>query len=128
MGSLGAADASDDAALEAERRRALDQSVLDAVLENAAHTRTRLGTEDQRRLDQFLDSVREVEVQVSAMGSTMAKAACQPASRPSLAASYGLSNDQDGYNRADHARIMNELIVLALQCDATRVVSHMLDD
>ncbi len=128
MGSLAASEGDDAAATEAERRRLLDQSVLDAVLENATHTRARLGNEDQQRLDQFLDSVREVELQVGSMGTAMAKAACEPATRPGLAASYGLANDQDGYNRGDHARIMNELIVLALQCDATRVVSHMLDD
>ena len=66
VGSLGADGSIDDPAGDAAaRRRALDQSVLDAVLENATRTRTRLGMEDRQRLDQFLDAVREVERQVT---------------------------------------------------------------
>jgi hypothetical protein len=102
--------------------------VLDAVLENAARTQQRLGTEDRQRLDQFLGSVREVEKQLAPVGQAMANAACAPGARPALAASYGLANNQDGYDRIQHARAMSQLLVLALQCDATRIVSYMLDD
>lgn len=117
-----------EADLEAARRRALDQSVLDAVQENAARTRLRLGSADRGRLDQFLESVREAEVQVQNMGQMSQGPSCAPFDRPAFAASYGLANGQDGYNRGDHATVMNKLIVLALQCDATRIISYMLDD
>jgi hypothetical protein len=32
------------------------------------------------------------------------------------------------YNKGDHADAMNDLIVLALQCDATRIITYMLED
>ncbi len=117
-----------EADLESQRRRALDQSVLDAVTENATRTRLRLGAADKQRLDQFLESVREVETQVQNLGQVSQGAACEPIERPDFAASYGLANGQNGYNRGDHAAVMNKLVVLALQCDATRIVSYMLDD
>ncbi len=129
VGNLsGGSSSGDSVSDEAERRRALDQSVLDAVLDNATRTRARLGADDRQRLDQFLGSVREVEKQVAPMGQVLSNAACDPGSRPSMSASYGLANNQDGYDRAEHARLMNRLVVLALQCDATRIVSYMLDD
>ena len=37
-------------------------------------------------------------------------------------------NVTNGYHRGTHATIMNDLIVMALRCDASRVVTHMLDD
>lgn len=120
---------SEEANAEAERRRALDQSVLDAVLENATHTRTRLGAADRARLDQFMESVREVELQVESAGSVtpVAVASCR-GERPTFGAGSGLANGQNGYDRGQHAKVMNQLVVLALQCNATRIVSYMLDD
>src|SRR5262245_40695318 len=50
---------------ETEKRSALDKSVLDAVLENAARTRSRLGVSDQQKMDEFLESVRSVEQRVT---------------------------------------------------------------
>jgi Protein of unknown function (DUF1552) len=50
---------------------------------------------------------------------------CRVIARPPVA--YAV-NAVDGYDRGSHAAIMNDLIVMALQCDVTRVVSHMLDD
>lgn len=125
LGTTGGADP--EAQAESDLRRALNKSVLDAVLENAKHTRTRLGAEDQRRLDQFLNSVREVELQVDSLAGGFA-ANCTEATRPGAPAQYGLANGIDGYDKAAHSRAMNDLIVMALSCDATRIVSHMLED
>src|SRR5690606_18403361 len=129
VGSLSSGgSATPEADLASQRRRALDQSVIDAVAENATRTRLRLGTADRHRLDQFLESVREVETQVQNVGSTTRSPLCEPLTRPDLAASYGLANGQNGYHRGEHALVMNKLVVLALQCDATRIISYMLDD
>ncbi len=129
-GSLtGAGVPTDEATAEAARRRALDQSVLDAVQENAAHNRARLGTADRRRLDNFLESVREVELQVQSAGQVTPNVSVScSGNRPESSANAGLANGQDGYNRGTHAKAMNQLVVLALQCNATRILSYMLDD
>lgn len=127
VGSLNAGGSA-EADLESQRRRALEQSVLDAVAESATRTRLRLGFDDSHRLDQFLESVREVETQVQNMGNPARSSTCEPLARPDLAASYGLANGQNGYHRGNHAAVMNKLVLLALQCDATRIISYMLDD
>jgi hypothetical protein len=50
---------------------------------------------------------------------------CSPVERPNLQAQFLLQNVEGGYNKADHAAVMNDLMVMALQCDVTRVVTHM---
>jgi hypothetical protein len=116
---------------EANKRRALNKSVLDAVYDNANHTRNRLGKSDQLRMDEFMDFVRAVERQVGAVAGTMnptLPGACENKVAPEMRAQYGLKNGQNGYNKGTHTDVMNDLIVLALQCDATRIISYMLED
>jgi hypothetical protein len=113
---------------EAKRRKALKLSALDFVLESAKSLTTRLGREDKPRLDQFMTSVRELEQRVAALDATMGPGGtlqCEVMDRPPEA--YAV-NVVDGYNRGTHSAVMNDLMVMALQCDVTRVVSHMLDD
>jgi hypothetical protein len=50
------------------------------------------------------------------------------AAQPGTPVQYGLSNGQNGYDKGDHADVMNDLIVMALRCDATRVISYMMED
>jgi hypothetical protein len=59
---------------------------------------------------------------------------CKVVSRPPLAYSTdtftgsGNGTVMTGYDRNAHADVMIDLIVMALQCDLTRVISFMLDD
>src|SRR5262249_563720 len=56
--------------------------------------------------------------------------------RPTLSATYNErtniqtidANDPTGYNRNEHAEVMNDLIKMAFETDLTRIVTHMLDD
>jgi hypothetical protein len=114
---------------ERDKLRALNKSVLDAVLENATRTNALLGTADKARMDQFMTSVREVEKTATAVSGGMAKAGtmCNTIDAPSLKAGYGMANG-GGYNKGAHMDVMNDLIVMALTCDATRVISYMLED
>jgi hypothetical protein len=100
------------------------KSVLDFVLGNATSIRGRLGQTDRARMDQFLTSVRDLETRVAATPD--APIACQTIPRPTLIASP--SSVPDGYDRDAHANLMVDLIVMALTCDAARIVSLMLDD
>src|ERR1700693_3350127 len=45
-----------------------DKSVLDAVLEDADDLRREISTTDQRKLDEYLDSVRDVEQRIATAG------------------------------------------------------------
>jgi hypothetical protein len=129
VGATGPAQPSGTPDPETERRIALDKSVLDAVLENAARTRNRLGVSDQKRMDEFLESVRSVEKRVTGVSNAMGGRACTPIARPTLSAvPNSPQRSTDTYNKGDHADVMNDLIVMAFQCDVTRVISYMLED
>lgn len=122
-------DPSGSAALEAKKRLARNKSVLDAVLENANRTRLRLGTSDKAHMDEFLDSVRAVEQRVVGVSSNMGGLGCMPLTPTiSVDPSAHARQNTDTYNKGDHADAMNALIVMAFQCDATRVISYMLED
>ena len=113
---------------EALRRLAEHRSVLDAVLEDASSLRPRLGRLDQQTVDQFMQSFRDLEQRMIALTE-----ACQPIPEPAEipdapGSLQGLNQGDMGYDRAQHAQVMNDIIALALQCDITRVISYMLDD
>jgi len=51
------------------------------------------------------------------------------AAQPSLRATpNGFRTNSADYNEGDHVSVINDLIVMAIQCDVTRVVSYMLED
>ncbi|MBX2801677.1 MAG: DUF1552 domain-containing protein [Myxococcales bacterium] len=87
-------------------------SILDEVHTEALSLQVRMGADDRLKLDQYLTAVREVEVRVGSMGGG---GSCAPAERPPRDVSY-----------AEHVGVMHELMVLALQCDMTRVVTFMI--
>ena len=98
-------------AVEIDRRRALRKSVLDAVTADIARTSADLGMQDRAKLDEYLTGVRDLEARVEA-------------GAPSCATDLG--ETLEPIDVEEHVAIMNELIVLALRCDVTRVISFML--
>ena len=99
---------------------ALDKSVLDAVYDSASSTRSKLGGHDQKKLDEFLDSVRSLEQRTRDLG-------CVTGKRPTLIANgRDFPSETAAYSKDAHASIMNDLIVMAFQCDVTRVISYMM--
>jgi hypothetical protein len=126
------ADPSGAAAAEAKKRVARNQSVLDAVLENAQRTRARLGVSDQRRMDEFMESVRGVERRAVAVSAGMGGLGCPlpdisdwPRAEQSALAPRQTT---ETYDKGLHADAMNDLIAMAFECDITRVISYMLED
>jgi hypothetical protein len=121
QGGVAAPDQGADAAAATARRRALDQSALDSLKASTVALQNRLSTSDRAELDKFLTGVRELEVKVASTSTLVPTAQCKPGARP--AASTDANQDPVG-----RMGIMNDLIVMALQCDVTRVVSYMLDN
>jgi Protein of unknown function (DUF1552) len=95
------------------RRRA---SLLDSVREDITRLQNRLGPEDRSRVGQYLETVREVERRIQ---KAEASAADQPL--PDLDRPVGVPAVY-----ADHARLMFDLQVLAMQGDVTRVMTFQL--
>jgi len=117
------------------KRVALNKSVLDAALANTNATRLRLGMQDQQRLDEFLTALRAVEVKATQASAGMGGLACTPIAKPTMSDPNKPVNNNDyarqnsaTYYKGTHADVMNDLIVMAFQCDATRVISYMLED
>ena len=99
---------------EAAKRRAYDKSVLDTVLAEATSLKLSLGRTDQVKLEQYLEGVRELERRIAAVTTNPAVACAAPA-RPAASSDFIVK-----------LGLMTDLMVLAFQCDATRVISFML--
>ncbi|HEX2732818.1 MAG TPA: DUF1552 domain-containing protein [Polyangiaceae bacterium] len=131
MNSGGSTDA-DSEAIAA--RAATEQSVIDAVRDDANRLLERAGSDDKKVLEQYLDALRSIETDATRVGSSMgATGECSVIAEPGEVPEppgpqQGLSQGDDGYDHEAHADVMNDLIVMALQCDVTRVITHMLDD
>jgi hypothetical protein len=107
-----------DGGSKEDRRAELRQSasLLDWVRDDIARLQTRLGAGDRRKVSQYLDTVREVERRIQKAEAATADSALPDLDRPlGVPASY-----------ADHARLMFDLQVLALQGDVTRVITFQL--
>lgn len=115
----GATTSDPQAMAEAARRRALDLSALDGLTESATGLQRRLGKSDGQRLDQFLTGVRELELKINRVpsGTTGGASSCTPVTLPA-----------DFKANDTRAHVMNDLLVMALQCDVTRVITYMLDN
>jgi hypothetical protein len=95
------------------RRRA---SLLDFVKDDIGRLGQALGPADRARLDEYLESVRDVEKRIQRAAKRVKEKPLPDLDRPIGApASY-----------ADHARLMFDLQVLAWQGDVTRVITFQL--
>jgi hypothetical protein len=96
------------------RRLETRQSVLDFVAEDARTLKGRLGHNDQRKLDEYLTSVRDLEIRI-ARAEQLARLP-EHVQRP------------DGIPGAysDHLRVMFDLLALAFQTDSTRIATFLL--
>jgi hypothetical protein len=102
-----------------------DRSVLDAVLGDAKSFRPGISLSDQRKFDEYLDSVREIEQRIDRAG----KQGRLEGWRPTLD-KPNVPRPPDGIpqNIADHMRLMCDILVLGFQTDATRVCTLKLNN
>ena len=102
----------------AVRRAALRDraSLLDSFNTDIAKLKGRLGSPDRVRLDQYLDSVRQIEREIERAEKAVADNKNPDMDRPiGVPAAF-----------ADHAKLMFDLQVLAFQANITRVVTFQL--
>jgi len=99
--------------LAALQRRA---SLLDVVRDDISRLQKKLGPDDRARVGQYLDSVREVERRIQ-----KAETGASGDQMPDLDRPVGVPGSY-----ADHAKLMFDLQVLALQGDITRVITFQL--
>ena len=102
-----------------------DKSVLDAVLADATDLRRSISTSDQRKLDEYLDSVRDVEQRIENAGKKGELQGWRPTlDKPNI------PRPPDGIpqNIADHMRLMCDILVLGFQTDTTRITTLKLNN
>jgi hypothetical protein len=99
----------------AERART-DKSLLDAVLGSAGELKTSLGGEDRARIDDYLDSLREVERRIGKLEQTATDTRLNVPDAP--------TEIPELYE--DHVGLMFDLQHLAFQTDTTRVTTFMM--
>lgn len=102
-----------------------DQSVLDAVLSDAGALRRQISKSDQRKLDEYLDSVRDVEQRIADAGKKGELQGWKPTlDKPNI------PRPPEGIpqNIADHMRLMCDILVLGFQTDTTRITTLKLNN
>lgn len=105
-------DNSQKKSAEANLRR---KSVLDFVQESSKSLSTQLGSQDRRKLDEYLSSIRELELRMERADKF------PPVQRPDYACPAGIPESYE-----EHLRIMSDLLVLAFQADVTRVSTFLM--
>lgn len=105
---FGGGNADETAEAKARRERTR-KSVIDFVLDDASRLRRQLGRTDQRKLDEYLAAVRDLERRIEMSGkiTELAPGATRPVGVP------------QGYQ--EHVRLMFDVMTLAFRTDSTRI-------
>jgi hypothetical protein len=90
-------------------------SILDSVSDEAARLAASLGRGDNAKLDEYLDSVREIEKRIQRV---------EAASQTDIVLPERPTDIPDSYE--EHARLMFDLQLLAFRTDTTRVTSMIM--
>ena len=106
----------DAAAGESRRARAkrlrFSRSILDFAVDDAKRLQRMVGKADQRKLDEYLTGVRELERRVERAGKHEAGPAEKMPKPDGIPESY-----------QEHLQLLADLLVLAFQVDATRIAT-----
>ncbi len=97
------------------KRLTYNKSILDFVMEDTQRLKGDLGKTDRRKLDEYLDAVREIErrIEIAEHDSTEFT--------PNIEKPAGVPVEF-----ADHVKLMFDLMTLAFQADLTRISTFMM--
>ncbi len=98
-------------------------SVTDLVLEDARRMRRRVSSDDRRKIDEYLESVRAIERRIAFAEEQKLRARQTPGLLDSLVRPADGVPDDHG----EYMRTMMDMIALAFWADATRVCTFMMD-
>jgi hypothetical protein len=105
-----------------------DSSILDVVRDQATSLKNRVGRQDQRQLDQYLESVRAAETQLALVEKRQKEIEADHSRKQFDLQVDGLPDKphyqfdhQDSAQVQNYLRLMSDLLVLGFQTDTTRV-------
>lgn len=105
--------------------RPLDRSILDQVLADAKNLRGEIGRSDRRKLDEYLESVRDIERRIERASRDERLEGWKPTlAEPNIARPH----DQLPQDVPQHMQLILDLVVLAFQMDKTRIATCMLNN
>jgi hypothetical protein len=107
----------ENAALSPEARAQKNRyrrSILDFISEDTKSLQSRLGPTDRRKLDEYLGSIRDIEVQIQKAEKEKTQI------DPNMEKPYGIPQDF-----AEHFKLMTGMLTMAFQADLTRVVTFL---
>jgi hypothetical protein len=93
-----------------------NQSILDWVTQDMARLQKQVGPADRARVDEYVDTVREVERRIQKAEQQASDGKLPDLERP--------SNVPENWE--EHVKLMYDLQVLALQADITRVITFQM--
>jgi hypothetical protein len=97
------------------KRLAYNKSILDFVLDDTQKLKGDLGRTDRRKLDEYLDAVREIERRIEQAEHDSTQFT------PTIEKPAGVPVEF-----TDHVRLMFDLMTLAFQADLTRISTFMI--
>jgi hypothetical protein len=97
-----------------ERRRMFRRSILDFVSEDTKKLQGDLGPTDQRKLDEYLSSIRDIERQIEQAEKFGTQV------EPGMDKPYGVPADF-----AEHFKLMTDMLTVAFQADLSRVFTFL---
>jgi len=119
----------------AARVLARQKSVLDEVQVELSDLQGKLSTSDKLRLEQHLTALRELEETLQRQATQGTSASCMPGARPTLKAGNVVQrnaggmetniNDDKTDSLLDRHAVWHKMMVAALACDVTRVITYM---
>jgi len=97
-------------------------SILDVVMADAKRMGSTVSKADGEKLDEYFQSIREVEKQLERDRAWSVK---QTAGMPDFSESYTPRRPSGEFSYDRYAKMMYDLIALAFETDSTRVVSYV---
>ena len=105
--------------------RQLDRSILDNVQQDAKELRRQIGRVDQQKLDEYLESIRDVEKRINQASKEQRLEGWRPSlTKPDMQR----PNDTLPQEIPTHMKLMLDLIVLGFQMNKTRIATCMLNN
>jgi hypothetical protein len=112
---FGSGDPNANKAAQA-KRDAYNKSILDFVMDDARDMQNKLGSNDQRKVDEYLTAVREIERRIQRDGKFAIVVPTEDEA-PVI---------PDDYNYQEHIRLMFDMIALSFQTDTTRISTFIM--
>jgi hypothetical protein len=123
FGNGKAGESAEASAKRADRRK----SMLDFVLDDANSVQKSLGAADNRKLDEYMSSVREIELRIDRMQNEEPVKPPDGYARPTnfvfTSGVRASGNANTIRNYPEHVALMCDMVVLAFQTDLTRIIT-----